>query len=628
MSDTIYRVLTVYETDTGPAESGADRIAAKHDAITGALSRTASSLTGMFDRAATAAAGIVVALGSALAITGIAALVHGVTTLNAQAEEARTSIAGMFQAGGAVAAGAGGFNSALRMSDDIIQRMRVHANALPGEFRDLQNVFEGGLIPGLESGRTAAQIEGLSASFMAVSQTFRVESQAAGREFNMLLEGRAGSHVVMWSRLSGIIGKTAQDWNAMSRAQRFDALERALRGFGPMVDAYGHSWAAVSSTARDHVTQMLRIATTPLFDRVKADLALVNGWFERNQGRLETMAHTIGVRLADAFDVVVTRVSHLVEMVQHFSLHDVIAQVESVGQRMGGGMLAARAGLGLLSSPGALTGVGSMVGGGAMAGAGVLGAIALPLVVAIADGAVDVRHVARDLEHAVGPLGHSLSDLGNSMRPLLDLIGVGMVTALTAAVQAISDLVSPVARLGTGLLDIVNWISRQSFSTAGGHGGTASAPGVRSAEEQNRADAGGYDVSNEMFGHALSYVRSSMRMGSYLQDADRRNDEVASAILMNGAQLSVNEANMTARAEAMNDLRGMNTLGFRSAAHEVNPGRHRAVNTPQGHTTVHVRLETTINDASDPNRVVSSFRHILSDTVRHAVESAHQQVLR
>jgi len=87
--DTVYRVITVYDADTRAHESGVSRLISTFDHLMNVIDRVKDSIKGVLE-------------------------------LNAAAETARISIAGLMQAGGAPGA-ADNFQLSMAMSAEIIK---------------------------------------------------------------------------------------------------------------------------------------------------------------------------------------------------------------------------------------------------------------------------------------------------------------------------------------------------------------------------------------------------------------------------------------------------------------------------------------------------------------------------
>src|SRR6185436_5628028 len=141
MADQIYRVLTVYDTDTSKAEKGYSNLVV-----------TLGDLIGLADRAK--------------------GMIKHIIEMQSAAETSKIAIAGMFSAAGMP--GANNFQTSLQMSADIITKMRRDARELPGTFEDLQNVFQMSILGGGEAGKSVSQIEQMSANVMAVSKSLNI----------------------------------------------------------------------------------------------------------------------------------------------------------------------------------------------------------------------------------------------------------------------------------------------------------------------------------------------------------------------------------------------------------------------------------------------------------------------
>jgi hypothetical protein len=635
MSDTVYNVVTRYTVDDANAAasqerlaSGAQRLNSQHEALANRISSVSSTLAGGFDRVVGTVARLTTGLAIAAAAAGMGVLVQGVTRLNADAEDARISIGGMFQAAGA----ARDFTGALAMSDGIIARMRVHANALPGEFRDLQNVFEGGLLPGLNNGKTADQVEQLSASFMAVSQTFRVDSATAGRELNMMLEGRAGSHIVMWSRLHGLIGKTSQEFNQMTGAQRFEAIQRALGGFGPAIEAYGHSWAAVSSTAKDHLQTMLRIGTQPLFERVKGTLERLNGWFERNQVRIEHWAVVVGDHLANAFTRVEQVVERLMARFRGVSLDSLLHSAVQRAQQLGSALLVARGGLALLSNPnvvGAILRAPGRVGGflarsGTGLGTGSSGiqynrgnAIALGVGInettSSAAGAMANSPGAQGLARAAAPM------LSN---PYALIGGLAALAAVVVSVAAVFTAFHTHMQSASNVFERLRQATMPVITSFGN---------VYAAMQPFLDQLGSNIIDGFVTSIGLA-ARGLALMGNisawFIRKITYAWDTLAGSRI--GQMLGLHTSSQTEGFRPMVDNgpdEGVNigtlarTLAHARSPEELAAARAAARQSPRGNMNVTVRIEQTINDASDPDRVMIDTRRAVIQALRHPIES-------
>lgn len=285
MADQVYRVRTVYDVEVGDARASARALRGDLDDVGQSAQRTKGMLGQL--------GGILGGLGAVMALR---AAVRDVIDLGSAAEGTRIALAGMIQAGGA----AGDIDSGLSLADDLIQRMREHARVLPGTFEDLKNVLHGGLLGGLAAGKSLVDVEKVSADVMAVSKVLGIQSDQAGREFAMMMEGRAGQHVALFARLRQQIGLTAEEFNALSARDRWDRITNALKGYGDAIAKYQSTWDAVSSTSADYFAEVRREAEGATFRGLTSALAEVNAWYEKNRVVILNTARDLGGKLASA----------------------------------------------------------------------------------------------------------------------------------------------------------------------------------------------------------------------------------------------------------------------------------------------------------------------------------------
>lgn len=296
-ADTVYRVLTVYEADTskGKAEVGAFAVVLDHIAN---LAREAKDVIGE--------------------------MVHRIIEVGAAAENAKISIAGLLSASGLTFGN--DFNTALAMSSEILAKMRVDAAALPGTFEDLTEIFQRAIPGGSSAGKSVNDIEHLSAQMMAVGKTFGMSSEFIGREFAEMMEGRASSRVALFSKMRQFMGDdmTAAKFNAMAAPEKWEAIERALGKFGPMIREYATTWDAISTTAESYLTNIIRVGSAGVFETLKRDLADVNEWYERNEETILSVSRAVFDDLGGAIKFVVqiveASVDTVLEWMQRFGL--------------------------------------------------------------------------------------------------------------------------------------------------------------------------------------------------------------------------------------------------------------------------------------------------------------------
>jgi hypothetical protein len=251
-------------------------------------------LDGAVDRMSSFAKWGAIAAGAA----GAGAIIYGVKDLNNELESTKISLGTIFAANGI----ASDVPEGMKHAADIVKTMRQDAKALPGEFDDLKNVFITGAIDATRAGASPEQWEKVAAKVMASAKVAQVPMEVASREFAQLMEGRAGAHNVLGTRLFGLSGASAKKFNAEDDATRYAELSKTLDKYGGSINEFGQSFDGLSSSLIDNGKNLLRQATEPLFNAIKGELSNVNSWFDSNQNTIEEWAGVIGHDLVDAFE--------------------------------------------------------------------------------------------------------------------------------------------------------------------------------------------------------------------------------------------------------------------------------------------------------------------------------------
>lgn len=223
------------------------------------------------------------------------------------AEQAQFTIAALVQAGGV--SGTDSWAGAMRVGSEYIAQMRRDAQALPGTFQDLMNIVQPAMLPGLEAGLSLKQIEKLSADMMAVGKLMQINPVVVGHEMEMLLHGRATSRTPLFAKLSGAIGMTAKEFNALDQDQRIAKLNEAVSRFDDAIKAYDKTWDAVSSTLEDNITEFHRLAGATFFGAVKEQVKELNDYYTQHKEQITGIASAVGRDLAGGF----AQVAHYVK---------------------------------------------------------------------------------------------------------------------------------------------------------------------------------------------------------------------------------------------------------------------------------------------------------------------------
>lgn len=621
---TEYRVTTVYDTKQQNAESGLDKLHAKVDALGGALDRLQTSLLGVF-------AGMALARGVSFATGAFHALWASIVGIQNQTESTTVALAGMLQAGGVTSS----MSQAMGVARADMAQIRRDAAALPGEAEDFITVFRAGLPAAIEAGMRHADIAKFTNQFAAVGISFNIDSAQLGRDLNMILGGRAGMQVRSWTDfLRAQVRMSASTFNALKPEERLKKVKDALAAYQPMIDAYQNTWAAISSTATSNLAELRRIGTEPLFERVKRTLNDINDWFSQNQKYLEGIARGIGFNMAEGFVSAKIALLNLWASFKGFVDGPVFARLRGVVEAAGN--LVGRV-------------VPNTRGGAAVAAAGAVGAAAGVPGVGLFAGAVAsafehhsgtmfgvlerLRDVFDKLLAVVDPIVGLFGLVEDTMGDMLAAALPGLSAALFAIVDGLVFFWNTLVRVADEILGRLRPIFEQLSSQLGEFVdalGSVLGPLIRIL-----AKALG-DMILSLFndfmpmvrglahalGSALDWLAAKLRRLGIQLESVAPASVATSGIL--GAQASTGTPVATLLRNAFARLYRPGEAQATDA--DGNP-RHRHPQTP-GRTNVHVRIEQTINDASDPDRVLVDTRKALWQALFHPVESHGTAVLR
>lgn len=321
MGDKIYRVVLdlstsgSLDTKTKTAADNAGKLEGSFAKVREQVIGIGAGLADAFTGAVEKVGAMALSVGALAGAAGIGAVIYGVTHLNNELESTKISLAAIFGANGQT----NSFAEGMDLAGETMAKIRQDAKALPGETEDLIRIFRSISIPSFQAGKDIGGIESMSAKFMAFGAVAGMQQETVAREAAMLLEGRAGAHNMLGLRLAGLGGDAAKSFNQKSAAERFDFLSKELNKYGDSIAYYSHSFDGLSSTLKDNAKNFLRMATEPLFGRIKDALEGVNGWFDANQTRVERWAQLIGDKLAAAFDFAIDTIKEWAPAIESFA---------------------------------------------------------------------------------------------------------------------------------------------------------------------------------------------------------------------------------------------------------------------------------------------------------------------
>jgi hypothetical protein len=330
-----YRVRTAYEADD------------KQTGVIKKISAASKELGGALDHAAARAGGFALSL-AAVGAAGagalaVAALKTGLIDVNAKLEDANIGFATIFNMLGKT-----GVPQGLVLAKGLIAGIREDAKRLPGEFGDFVGMAQTITAPLLNAGKGVEDIRDLTRDTVVATAALlgsdAAHMQQGAREMAMLLEGHAGGHNVLGTRL-GINAHTkigGKDFAKAGAKERFDFITKALQGAKDSLPAFEKSWSGLTSTMVDGAKQLMGSATAPLFERIKLDLHRINDALDTPKA--QRFADSIGTGLVWGYEHLVratdyvfdhwSNITHLAADIGH-ELRDAWKTIEPFAKRIG-----------------------------------------------------------------------------------------------------------------------------------------------------------------------------------------------------------------------------------------------------------------------------------------------------
>lgn len=240
-----------------------------------------------------------------IAVGAMKGLASSIMDVGQKAEQANISLAGMLQGQGIAA----DFNTGLTMARDTLAKIEKDAAALPGEAQEFQMAFQTAAGSIKTSGLGLQEFTGLTNKLVATGKIFGEDAAQAGRDISLLIEGRAGMDVLLWSKLSTYMGYTvsdAQKFNKLKPDERMAKLfsvvgkgEGDMGKLGSMIQAYGSTWDSISSTITSAMDVLWRTGSAPLFEKAKKNAELIANWLGEHEAELKTIATGVGNTVAN-----------------------------------------------------------------------------------------------------------------------------------------------------------------------------------------------------------------------------------------------------------------------------------------------------------------------------------------
>lgn len=237
------------------------------------------------------------------------------------------------------ATSSGVFTQALRASQQMMRMMVQDAASLPGEVNDYATAMQiasSSVIQAVAGTRnsTTTHVMGLINNVTAAALNAGIDSAQAGRDIMRMMSpgrgqaeimNRTWTEVIMpYARRIGANGQatggqlSAQQFNAMTGAQRFETLAHVGRQMRDIMNMSADSWDAVVGALNSARDELFRNATSPIYKLIQSGLSRFSSWL--NEGvetgqsvlqKLERMGNYISTTIAKWVDPFLTRMGEL-----------------------------------------------------------------------------------------------------------------------------------------------------------------------------------------------------------------------------------------------------------------------------------------------------------------------------
>lgn len=185
----------------------------------------------------------------------------------------------------------------------ILKKMSITSPAGP---QDMFNIFQGIVGPLRAAGTEMDRIYAITNDTVLASSALGVDFEQAQRDISLMARGAAGMDTKLFSllRSTGAIAESTEEWNrGLSDTERVAKLEVALKKFAGSGDAFGNSWAGLTSTFKGIVDELKRAAATPVMAAMQENLKKFNNTLIANRVHLESLMKSYGMRVAEWINV-------------------------------------------------------------------------------------------------------------------------------------------------------------------------------------------------------------------------------------------------------------------------------------------------------------------------------------
>lgn len=215
---------------------------------------------------------------------------------------------------------------ALQLAADLTEKLRVDAENLPGSFQELQQMFKGIAVTGLQSGLGLDDIREISSNAVVASKAFGIQADVFMRDIQQMMQGRLTVRDMGARTLLGQIGMGHEDFNKIARSdpQKAAKMIKQLLGTGAIkeaADAYEKSFSGTVERLKSKFQKIFGDIGMPLFDAIKEDMDRLEKWMADNPEKLKKIINDVGQMLVSVYEAIKTLANAVKELVAFIFNH-------------------------------------------------------------------------------------------------------------------------------------------------------------------------------------------------------------------------------------------------------------------------------------------------------------------
>lgn len=307
VAEVSYDIEAVLRVKNGEFNRRMDEAAARASKFGEGFGAIGTGIENVMNRVGGIASGAATAMGG-VALAGVAGIAYAAKSSisNLQMLEDK----GIQMASVMAAATSTPFETMKKESDSMFARFRTAAITSAGETADFVNTASLLAGPILGAGKSMTDLENTVKGVIATAPALGASFQQAGSDVMRMLQGSAGAELPFFKAMQSIpsLGiKSAEAFNKMSQAARFDAITKALSNpaFKAGAEAMGQSLTGLLSTAQDVAKNIGGGIFEPFYTKGKAALSklldFMNGELLQG-GIISNLIGSLGARFDVAFE--------------------------------------------------------------------------------------------------------------------------------------------------------------------------------------------------------------------------------------------------------------------------------------------------------------------------------------